>query len=62
MANINFMDVFINWFPMLLLIGVWVFFLRQMRGGGSKYQRDCMELMRRQAEAVERIAVALEKR
>lgn len=24
-----------NWFPMLLLIGVWVFFMRQMQGGGK---------------------------
>ncbi|MFT3742132.1 MAG: ATP-dependent zinc metalloprotease FtsH [Gammaproteobacteria bacterium] len=29
------MRIFISWFPMLLLIGVWVFFLRQMQGGGS---------------------------
>jgi cell division protease FtsH len=28
------MHIFINWFPMLLLIGVWVFFMRQMQGGG----------------------------
>ena len=28
------MQVFISWFPMLLLIGVWVFFMRQMQGGG----------------------------
>ena len=28
--------VIINWFPMLLLIGVWVFFLRQMQAGGGK--------------------------
>ncbi|AGF48170.1 cell division protease FtsH [Candidatus Kinetoplastibacterium oncopeltii TCC290E] len=27
-------SVFISWFPMLLLIGVWVFFMRQMQGGG----------------------------
>ncbi len=27
-------QVFISWFPMLLLIGVWVFFMRQMQGGG----------------------------
>ncbi len=27
------MQVFISWFPMLLLIGVWVFFMRQMQGG-----------------------------
>lgn len=29
------LHLFINWFPMLLLIGVWVFFMRQMQGGGS---------------------------
>ena len=27
-------SVFVSWFPMLLLIGVWVFFMRQMQGGG----------------------------
>ena len=30
------MSIFINWFPMLLLIGVWIFFLRQMQSGGGK--------------------------
>ena len=30
------MGIFINWFPMLLLIAVWVFFLRQMQAGGGK--------------------------
>lgn len=30
-----FSQVFISWFPMLLLIGVWVFFMRQMQGGGG---------------------------
>ncbi len=29
------MNIFISWFPMLLLIGVWVFFMRQMQGGGK---------------------------
>ena len=29
------LHIFINWFPMLLLIGVWVFFMRQMQGGGG---------------------------
>jgi cell division protease FtsH len=28
-------SIFISWFPMLLLIAVWVFFLRQMQGGGK---------------------------
>jgi len=29
------MQVLISWFPMLLFIGVWVFFIRQMQGGGG---------------------------
>jgi cell division protease FtsH len=29
------MQIFISWFPMLLLIAVWVFFMRQMQGGGG---------------------------
>jgi len=28
--------VLISWFPMLLLIGVWIFFMRQMQSGGGK--------------------------
>ena len=28
--------VLLNWFPMLLLIGVWIFFMRQMQSGGGK--------------------------
>ena len=28
------LQIFISWFPMLLLIGVWIFFMRQMQGGG----------------------------
>lgn len=28
-------SVFISWFPMLLLIGVWIFFMRRMQGGGG---------------------------
>jgi len=27
------LTIFINWFPLLLLVGVWVFFMRQMQGG-----------------------------
>jgi cell division protease FtsH len=29
-------SILISWFPMLLLIGVWIFFMRQMQGGGGK--------------------------
>ncbi len=30
------LGVLLGWFPMLLLIGVWIFFMRQMQGGGGK--------------------------
>ena len=33
--NSLLMQIFISWFPMLLLIGVWIFFMRQMQGGGG---------------------------
>ncbi len=29
-------SIFVSWFPMLLLIGVWIFFMRQMQAGGGK--------------------------
>ncbi|HEJ9487745.1 ATP-dependent zinc metalloprotease FtsH [Proteus sp. GOKU] len=29
-------QIFVSWFPMLLLIGLWIFFMRQMQGGGGK--------------------------
>ena len=34
--GISFLYILIQWFPMLLLIGVWIFFMRQMQGGGGK--------------------------
>jgi cell division protease FtsH len=29
-------NILVNWFPMLLLIAVWIFFMRQMQGGGGR--------------------------
>jgi len=34
--SFNLVGMILNWLPMLLLIGVWVFFLRQMQSGGGK--------------------------
>ena len=31
-----YMSVLVSWFPMIVLIGVWVFFMRQMQAGGGK--------------------------
>jgi len=32
----SWFSIFISWFPLILLIGVWVFFMRQMQAGGGK--------------------------
>ncbi|PCI34323.1 MAG: cell division protein FtsH [Alphaproteobacteria bacterium] len=32
----SFLNVFLGWLPMIVLIGVWIFFMRQMQGGGNK--------------------------
>src|SRR5262249_33139427 len=29
------MNIFVSWFPIILFIGVWIFFMRQMQGGGA---------------------------
>jgi len=31
-----YMNILISWFPMLLLLGIWIFFMRQMQAGGGK--------------------------
>ena len=32
----SFLSVLVSWFPMLLLIGVWIFFMRQMQSGSGR--------------------------
>ena len=46
-----FMQIFISWFPMLMLIGVWVFFMRQMQGGGGG--RGAMSFGKSKARLIE---------
>lgn len=43
------MHIFINWFPMLLLFGILIFFMRQMQGGG----RDALSFGRSRARLIE---------
>ncbi len=31
-----YMSILVSWFPMLLLLGIWIFFMRQMQAGGGK--------------------------
>ncbi|NOZ43259.1 MAG: ATP-dependent metallopeptidase FtsH/Yme1/Tma family protein [Alphaproteobacteria bacterium] len=32
----SFLSIFLGWLPIIVLIGVWIFFMRQMQGGGNK--------------------------
>jgi ATP-dependent Zn protease len=56
-AHFDWFALLINWFPMILIFGVWLFFLRVMQKGGGYYGSQ-----KRIADALERIATALEKR
>jgi cell division protease FtsH len=50
-----YMSVLVSWFPMLILIGVWVFFMRQMQSGGGKalsFGKSRARLMSDQQEKV----------
>jgi hypothetical protein len=60
----DLISVLLNALPMLLLIGVWIFYMTRLRNGGfnSKYQTAYLEQLQRQNATLERIAVALEKR
>ncbi|MDD9892876.1 MAG: ATP-dependent zinc metalloprotease FtsH [Gammaproteobacteria bacterium] len=42
--------IFISWFPFLLLIGVWIFFMRQMQGGGGAGGRGAMSFGKSKAK------------
>ena len=59
-------QIFINWFPMLLLIGVWIFFLTGSRTGKWTYvspeQMEQTETLKSIAKTLERIEKALEER
>lgn len=57
----DWMGLFLALLPMLLLIGAWYFFMRQMSGPNSR-QAQVLDIARRQADALERIASALERR
>jgi len=50
-----YMSVLVSWFPMLVLIGVWIFFMRQMQAGGGKamsFGKSRARLMSDQSEKV----------
>ncbi|MDH3883545.1 MAG: ATP-dependent metallopeptidase FtsH/Yme1/Tma family protein, partial [Desulfobacterales bacterium] len=50
-----YMSVLVSWFPMIVLIGVWIFFMRQMQSGGGKalsFGKSRARLMSDQSERV----------
>jgi len=51
----TFFDILISWFPMLLLIGVWIFFMRQMQAGGGKAMGFGKSKARMMSENTERV-------
>jgi len=57
LANVDWVEVLINWLPMLVIIGVWILFFGRMQRRGGLYANQA-----RIADAMERIAAALEKR
>jgi hypothetical protein len=62
--NATWQQILINWTPMLLLTGVWAFFLATARRGAGRSQQIAEEQAaekRRMNDALERIAGALEK-
>jgi ATP-dependent Zn protease len=59
----TWVNMLISWAPFLILIGFWIYFMRQMRSGSqAKYMARSHSFMDRQEQLLERIAVALEER
>lgn len=57
-------DVFINWFPMVLIFGIWMIFLRRLyRPGPGRvpaYMQPSLDELKKQTALLERIARGLE--
>ena len=60
MEDPSLLSILISWFPMFLLIGVWIFFMRKTKLGSTNV--GILEEMRRQNQILDRIATAIEKR
>lgn len=61
----SFISVVLSWFPIIVLIIVWILFMRKHRGTQAAtidYMKKQVELTERMAAAMERIAEVVEKR
>jgi len=50
-----YMSVLVSWFPMIVLIGVWIFFMRQMQTGGGKAMSFGKSRARLQSDSSEKV-------
>ena len=60
----DWIGIFVSWLPMILIIGIWIFLIFQMRSGKylTAWQKECIDLARRQTQATERILAILESK
>lgn len=58
MGEVDLIDILVGIGPIVVLLGVWLFFIGRMKATHD----DSAALAKRQADALERIAAALEKR
>ena len=63
-GEINWIETFVAWFPMLLLIGVWIYFMRSMGGGMSygKYLEQHLAEARRHNDLMMKIIEKMDAR
>ena len=50
-----YMNVLVSWFPMIVLIGVWIFFMRQMQSGGGKAMSFGKSRARLQSDSMKKV-------
>jgi ATP-dependent Zn protease len=61
----TFISLLISWFPLIVLIAIWILFMRRTRSTQAvtiDYMKKQVELTERMATALERIAATVEKR
>jgi hypothetical protein len=62
----SLIELLINWFPILLLIAVWIYFMRRYNGGGKlstpQYFEQFLLEQKRHNEALEKILARIEQR
>ena len=60
--DLSLTSTLVSWFPMLLLICVWIYFMRQMKGGPANYHQQILEEYRRNNELLTKIVERMDAR